>query len=68
MLSLSCQQDKKRNCECSVCFVTLIKAHYFRHFAIADYMKSQGYDDALESFMRESNMVCIKIADATSFI
>lgn len=38
--------------------VFLFKAHpTYRHYAIADYLKSQGYNQALESFMKDCNVV-----------
>ena len=32
----------------------------YRHYAIADYFKLQGYDETLESFMKDCNMVLRK--------
>ena len=30
----------------------------YRNYAIADYLKSQGYDGALEEFRKDARLVC----------
>lgn len=61
MPSLFCQQNRRRSCKSIMSGGFLFKAHHVnRHYAIGDYLKSQGYDQTLESFMRDCDMVCIK--------
>ena len=60
MPSLSCQQDKKKNCKLASERLSYLKCTVVhRHYAIADYLKSQGFDQTLESFMKDCSMVSV---------